>query len=109
LFLDSNQFDGDIFGRDTDNLPDFLIAHVFQPKQDDGSINQTQFVDALVELLNLLSVIVGVGKQVDVHVKGHCLYTAFLFALESEAGVETDTPNPSLHIAFALEAIEAPP
>ena len=109
MFLDSDQFDGDVLRGDADDLPDFLIAHVFEPKQDDGPIDHAEFVDAAVELLDLLCVVVGVGEEVDVHRERHGLHAAFLLALGGEAGVEADAPNPSLHVALPLERVEAPP
>jgi hypothetical protein len=57
----------------------------------------------------LSCVVVGVGKEVDVHVEGNCLDTAFLLAFEGETSIETDPPNPSLYVAFALERVKAPP
>ena len=54
-------------------------------------------------------VVVGVGEKVDVHVERDHLDTAFLLTLEGEAGVEADSPNPSLHVAFALESVETSP
>ena len=109
MFLDSDQFDGDVLGGDADDLPDFLIAHIFKPKQDDGPIDHAKFVDAAVELLDLPGVIVGIGEEVDVHRERHGFHAAFLFALGGEAGVEADTPNPSLHVALPLERVEASP
>ena len=109
MFLDSDQFDGDILGGDADDLPDFLVAHVFEPKQDDGPVYNAEFVDAAVELLNLSGVVVGVGEEVDFHRERDGLYAAFLLALGGEAGVEADTPNPGLHVALPLERVEASP
>ena len=109
MFLDSDQFDGDILSGDADDLPDFLVAHVFEPKQDDGSVHYTESVDAMIQLLDLSGVVVGIGEQVDVHIEGNRLNTAFLFAFEGEAGIETDPPNPSLYVAFALERVKTSP
>ena len=109
MFLDSDQFDGDILSGDADDLPDFLVAHVFEPKQDDGSVHYTELVDATVKLLDLLGVIVGVGEQVDVHIKGNRLNTTFLLAVEGDAGIKTDPPNPSLYVTFVLERVKPSP
>ncbi len=109
MFLDSDQFDGDILGGDADDLPDFLVAHVFKPKQDDGPVDQPQFVDAAVELLDLSGVVVGIGEKVDVHREGNGLYSPFLLALKGEASVEAHAPDPGLHVALPLKRVEAPP
>ena len=109
MFLDSDQFDGDVLRGDANDLPDFLIVHIFKPKQDDGPIDHAEFVDAAVELLDLPGVVVGVGEEVDVHRERHGFHAAFLLALGSEAGVEADAPNPSLHVALPLECAEASP
>jgi hypothetical protein len=109
LLLDPNQFDGDIFGGDADDLPDFLVAHVFKPQQDDGSVHHTKLVDTAVELLDLTGVVISVSKEVDVHVEGNHLDTASLFALKGKASVEADSPNPSLYVAFALERVKTSP
>ena len=63
----------------------------------------------MVELLDLSGVVVGVGKEVDVHVEGNCIDTAFFLAIEGNAGIETDPPNPSLYVAFALKRVEPSP
>ena len=65
--------------------------------------------NATVELLDLLGIIVRIGEKVDVHIERNRLDFVFLFALKGKAGVETDPPNPSLHVAFSLKPIEAPP
>ena len=109
MFLDSDQFDGNVFGGDADDLPDFLVAHVFEPKQDDSPIDHAEFVDAAVELLDLPGVVVGAGEEVDFHRERDGLHAAFLLALDGEAGVEADTPNPCLHVALPLERVEASP
>ena len=109
MFLDSDQFDGDILGGDADDLPDFLVAHVFEPKQDDGPIDHAKFVDAVIELLDLSGVVVCVCEEVDFHRERHGLHAVFLLALGGEAGVEGDAPNPSLHVTLPFERVEAPP
>ena len=109
MFLDSDQFDGDIFGGDAYDLPDFLVAHVFEPKQDDCPIDHPKFVDAVIELLDLTGVVVGVGEEVDAHRERQGLHTAFLLAFSGEAGVEADAPDPGLYFALPLERVEAPP
>ena len=90
-------------------MPDFLVTHVFEPKQDDGPIDYAEFVDAAIELLDLSGVVVSVGEEVDVHRERYGLHAAFLLALGGEAGVEANAPNPSFHVALPLERVEAPP
>ncbi len=109
MFLDPDQFDGDVLRGDANDLPDFLIAHVFKPKQDDGPVHHAEFVDAAVELLDLSGVVVGVGEEVDVHRERHGLHAAFLLALGGEASVEADAPNPGLQVALPLKRVEASP
>jgi len=109
LFLDSDQFYGDVFGGDADDFTDFFVAHVLQPKQDDCPIEHPEFVDAAVKHLHLPGVVVGVGKQIDVHCQRQRIHAAFLFPFECEAGVQADAPDPRLHVAFALKAVESAP
>jgi hypothetical protein len=109
LFLDPNQFDGDILSGDADDLPNFLVAHVFQPKQDDGPIHHAEFVDAMIQLLDLAGVVVSISEEIDVHVEGNRLDAAFLLTIEGDASIETDPPNPSLHVALALERVKPLP
>ena len=109
MFLDSYQFDGDILGGDSNNLPDFLVTHVLEPQQDDGPVHHAEFVDAMVELLDLFGFIVGVGEEVDVHIEGNRLDAASFLAFEGKASVEADSPNPSLYVAFALERVKTSP
>ena len=90
-------------------MPDFLVTHVLEPKQDDGPVHHTKSIDAMVQLLDLPGVVIGVGEQVDVHIERNCLDATFLLTIEGDASIETDPPNPSLYVAFALERVKASP
>lgn len=109
LFLDAEQTGGDGRQRYADYVGYVLIAHVLQPKENDGAVEDIQSTDALVQLLNLLAVGVGIVVQVDIDRKRHRLYTTFLLPFLVVASIQADTPYPRLQATLAPEVLKTFP
>ena len=109
LFLDSDKTDGDIPGRNSHDLADFLITEVFQPKKDDGAVERTQLADAFPQQAELAGVLGLLVEQVDVYRQGFGPQAAPLFPVLGDTSVEGDFPNPGIQRAFPSEGSGAPP
>ena len=67
FFLDSIESDGNILDGDSHDGGNLFIAHVFEPKKYDGTVEGLQTMDAVVKHLYLSGIVVLVVKEVDSH------------------------------------------
>ena len=103
LFLDSDKTDGDIPGRNSHDLADFLIAEVFQPQEDDGPVKRSQFCNTSPEEFGLPGTLIPVFEQVYIEGKGFGSGSAPPGAVVGNAGVEADFPDPGPQSGLAAE------
>jgi len=109
LFLDAEQPGGHIGKRDADHVGYVLIAHILQPKKNDGSIEDIESVDSVVQHLNLFAMSIVIVVQVDVDGKRNGLYTTLLLPFMVVASIQADAPNPGFHTTFPAEFRESFP
>ena len=109
MFLDAEQSVGNARQTDAYHVGYILIAHILQPKEDEGSIENIEAVDSVVQHLNLFTVFVVIVVQVDVDRKWNSLYTTILLSFQVATGVKAHAPYPSLRTAIATEVLEALP
>ena len=64
FLLDAVEANRYVLDRDAQDGGDFVVGHAFEPKQNDGAVEGLQAVDALVEQLDLMRVLVTVVGQV---------------------------------------------
>ena len=105
----SNEFDGNVLGRNAEDGADFVIAQAFEPQQDDTSVSESESIDSFVEALDLQGFLIIVLIGFDIHIEVHSLSSPLLLLVIIETEVETDAVDPRPDVTFPLKGIESLP
>ena len=106
MLFDPNQSDGNVFGADTDDLADFIVAEIFQPQQDNSPVERLQTRDPFMQEVDLPVFGIAFVEKVQVQRKRQGTY--FLLACRRNACVEAHPVNPGSDVAPAFKPFTVP-
>ena len=109
LFLYSDKADRDILGRYSYYGSNLIVAHVLEPEKYYSPVKKPQLAYTALKQLYLSAILACVIEKVDVHLKWHCLSSAFLLAFRRDASVQADTVNPCAVATLPTKLLKAIP
>lgn len=113
LLADADETNADVFSTDADDLANLFVAHVFEPEEDDGAIENAELVDAFVEKAYLLVVLAFVahlfGADTDGFERRSLAFALFALSVGRDAGVHGNAPNPGADFAASFKLVVAFP
>lgn len=94
LLPDAHQTNRYVFGGDTEDLTNLVVAEVFKPQQHDDPVKRLQTRDTPMQQVHSLRSLLLRVEEVDVHCQRHSLATT-LAAIERNTSVERHAVNPT--------------
>ena len=98
-----------MLSRDTHDGTNLVVAHPLQPHHHQGSVDQAEFSDALMELTDLSGIGTVVLKEVHIHRQRHFRYLTFLLSLLQKTCVQGHPLDPRADLTFFAKTIDAFP